>query len=439
MFSKDIFSRVNLINLTVLTIPASHVAGNLVLNLNILFLIILSLIFYGKELFKEKFTQIDTFVLIIFLYIVINGIFNNLYNFDFNSSEKNIVIKKSLLFTRFLILYFVIKFLIINKIINFKFLFLIFGLYSLFVSIDIIVQYFIGSNLFGFEGSGRRLSGIFGDEYIAGPFIQKFYIFFLFYFLIFAKVKGKLLFYFSLSSIILISALGIIFSGNRIPFMLFILSLIMIFIFEKSLRKFLLLISFIFICSFLFLSKSNKDLYTHYDSFLKRGYQIINYLKIKLTSQELSAENTNVYIKEFESGIYTWEKNKIFGGGVKSFYWNCSSIDRNKMLLFVYGKGQVNCNSHPHNYYLQIAGELGVIGLLLFVITFLFILKKSLQKLRVNDKSIIEIKLLIPFFIVFFVDIFPFKTTGSFFSTASATFLFLILSFVVGLIEEKKL
>ena len=171
MFSKDIFSRVNLINLTVLTIPASHVAGNLVLNLNILFLIILSLIFYGKELFKEKFTQIDTFVLIIFLYIVINGIFNNLYNFDFNSSEKNIVIKKSLLFTRFLILYFVIKFLIINKLINFKFLFLIFGLYSLFVSIDIIVQYFIGSNLFGFEGSGRRLSGIFGDEYIASLFI----------------------------------------------------------------------------------------------------------------------------------------------------------------------------------------------------------------------------------------------------------------------------
>ena len=156
-------------------------------------------------------------------------------------------------------------------------------------------------------------------------------------------------------------------------------------------------------------------------------------------SQELSAESANVYIKEFESGIYTWEKNKIFGGGVKSFYWNCSSIERDKMLLFVYGKGQVNCNSHPHNYYLQIAGELGVIGLLLFIITFLFILKKSLQKIRVNDKSIIEIKLLIPFFILFFVDIFPFKTTGSFFSTASATFLFLILSFVVGLIEVKKL
>ena len=55
----------------------------------------------AKNYLKRKFTQIDTFVLIIFLYIVINGIFNNLYNFDFNSSEKNIVIKKSLLFTDF--------------------------------------------------------------------------------------------------------------------------------------------------------------------------------------------------------------------------------------------------------------------------------------------------------------------------------------------------
>ena len=44
-----------------------------------------------------------------------------------------------------------------------------------------------------------------------------------------------------------------------------------------------------------------------------------------------------------------------------------------------------------------------------------------------------------PFFIIFVIEIFPLKTTGSFFTTTNATFLFIILSFVVGLIELKKI
>jgi hypothetical protein len=44
-----------------------------------------------------------------------------------------------------------------------------------------------------------------------------------------------------------------------------------------------------------------------------------------------------------------------------------------------------------------------------------------------------------PFFIVFVLEIFPLKTTGSFFTTTNATFLFIILSFVVGLINKNKI
>ena len=49
----------------------------------------------------------------------------------------------------------------------------------------------------------------------------------------------------------------------------------------------------------------------------------------------------NVYIKEIESGILTWEINKYFGGGIKSFRWNCNNVDRSKMLYFVSKKGEV--------------------------------------------------------------------------------------------------
>ena len=48
-------------------------------------------------------------------------------------------------------------------------------------------------------------------------------------------------------------------------------------------------------------------------------------------------------------------------------------------------------------------------------------------------------KILIPFFIVFLVEIFPLKTSGSFFTSTNSTFLFIIISFIIGLIQAKKI
>ncbi len=46
--------------------------------------------------------------------------------------------------------------------------------------------------------------------------------------------------------------------------------------------------------------------------------------------------------------------------------------------------------------------------------------------------------MLLPFFILFIVEIFPFKTTGSFFTTTNATYLFILIPFIIGLTELKK-
>ena len=40
----------------------------------------------------------------------------------------------------------------------------------------------------------------------------------------------------------------------------------------------------------------------------------MNYFKTKITGNDVEFIR-NVYIKEFETGILTWEENKIFGGG----------------------------------------------------------------------------------------------------------------------------
>ena len=166
------------INLIVLFLPISFILGNLVLNLNVAFLIIFAFIFYRLEIFEKKFNLTDYIIILLFLYLIVNGILNNYLNFDFpNSPNENFLFLKSISYLRFLLFYFVIKFLIMNNLINLRFLFLSFGASALFVSIDVMIQYYFGSDLFGFKGSGRRLAGPFGNEYIAGSYIQRFFIF----------------------------------------------------------------------------------------------------------------------------------------------------------------------------------------------------------------------------------------------------------------------
>ena len=64
--------------------------------------------------------------------------------------------------------------------------------FTCFVSLDIIFQYFFLQDIFGFKvaiSSGRKLGGPFGNEYIAGGYIQRFSIFALFVYLFFYKIK----------------------------------------------------------------------------------------------------------------------------------------------------------------------------------------------------------------------------------------------------------
>ena len=131
------------------------------------------------------------------------------------------------------------------------------------------------------------------------------------------------------------------------------------------------------------------------------------------------------------------KKAKYFGGGIKSFYWNCSNIDREKMLKFVTKNGRVNCNSHPHNYYLHIISELGIFGLTIILFLFTSVVLKSLFVIHGSNPIYLK-GLLVPFFIIFLIEIFPLKTSGSFFTTTNATFLFIIMSFIVGLVENAK-
>ena len=434
----NVFSKKLSINFLLFLIPITNIVGNLALNANIVLLILYVFFSYGLKVFRIKYNLIDKLICIFFIYVFINGIFNNFFNFNFpTAADKNLILIKSLFFLRYLVLYFVIRFLTTNRIINFKLLFFIFGLCAFFVSFDILVQFLFGQNLFGMEGTGRRLSGIFGAEYIAGGFIQKFFIFLPFAVLFYSKIQSPFFTQLIIFSTLLISLFGILVSGNRIPLIMAFLIIFLIFFYEKKFRKTITSLILVFLLGFSFLLKTNSDAYNHFSGFKDRSLELIIYFQTKISNKKANEyyygfNARNSYVKEVESGILTWQQNKIFGGGLKSFYFHCtqiSRIDKEKYQKYI-----GSCNTHPHNYYLDIAVSLGIIGLILLILIFSVTLKASFKSIHSNNN--IEFKnILIPFYILFIAEIFPFKTTGGFFTTITGNYLFIILAIIVGLVE----
>ncbi len=78
------------------------------------------------------------------------------------------------------------------------------------------------------------------------------------------------------------------------------------------------------------------------------------------------------------AAIDTWKYNKILGNGIKSFRVNCNKLQNlegynlgEDIMKF---KRNRLCSNHPHNYYLEILTETGIIGFFIFLtLGFLFI------------------------------------------------------------------
>ena len=157
-----------------------------------------------------------------------------------------------------------------------------------------------------------------------------------------------------------------------------------------------------------------------------------------LITRTLKINNQPTYFKEFYSFYDTWLSNKYIGGGIKNFWYYCH-VEQTKKT----GKLKV-CNTHPHNYYLEILTELGLIGLILVLPIITIILYQTFYKKYFTNSSLKNNNLITPFIFLFISEIFPLKGTGSFFTTNNATYLFFIIAILIGLtrknnfIENKK-
>ena len=446
-FSTNIINKYFIINFLFSSLIISFIAGNLVLNLNVALIIITSIIFFKKSIFQFELDIFDKILIILFTYILLSSALNNIYYYKEGSIDDFSIFLKSLLFLRFLLFYFVVKFLIIENIINLKIFFLTAFVGVTFVCLDIVYQLATGYDIFGYIALNRNLSGPFGDELIAGTFIQRFSIIALFLIPIFYKFKKNYYKYMLTFTLICLYLFALILSGNRVPMAFFILIIAGIIIFEQKLRK-LLLPFILIISSIIFLTFTlNENYRLHLLTFIESTKAVFLPLSSKnlLTNEEVEKyknletndlefytfeykdkkyKMTNVYHKEFKTGYILWSDKKLFGGGMKSFKVNCP-------------KAKINCNKHPHNYYLEILAILGLFGFFIIFILFSLIFMKTFFAKYFKNSNLNHYHLITPFIFLFFAEIFPIKSTGSFFTTGNATYIFLLLSIIIPLSKVK--
>ena len=180
LFLKKTINIHNYFSILLALLPISFIAGNLIINSNIILIILSSIIIFNKKLLDINFLLIDKLILIFFFFIIFTSAYNDFYFIKTDAYPAGYkTILKSISYFRFFLLYICLRFLIEKEIINLKLFFSSCLLSSLFVCFDIFYQLIFKKDIFGFEmyGEGRRLSGPFGDELIAGGYLSRFSIF----------------------------------------------------------------------------------------------------------------------------------------------------------------------------------------------------------------------------------------------------------------------
>ena len=447
-------SGIEIVEILFFFFPLSFLIGNLAISLNTLLFIIISLIFIKKNALSIRFEKSTWLVIIFFLYFFLSTTFHFLYPGFLNDQLKNFPIEinpilKSFLFVRFILLILILDTLLYNKIIDLKKFFLSSLICTSFVSFDVILQYITGVDLFGYKNFANWNSGPFGDELIAGSYLKNFSFFAIFFIFLNFKntnMKNPLLIFITTSHLT-----AMLVSGNRMPTILFLFGCFLLVLFIKNIRFSITAGVIIFVGIFLFLEKKDETLKQNYAVFFSE----INILKIfnnnkitknnNLVSQEkntLDGQDSiskNViflrhsgYARVFKTSILVWLEQPLTGFGLKSFRVKCWDVLA-KDNIKNSGPQDISCGNHPHNYYLEILSEAGIVGFILFFLFFIFLLRNSFYTIKEMYKTNgHELIILAPVIISIVLEIWPLRSSGSFFTNTNATFFWLIVGMLLS-------
>ena len=447
------FSGIKLVEVLFYTFPLWFILGNLAVSINTLLFIVFSLFLIKKKRLSFRFNNLNWILIIFFSYFFISTTIHFLNIEILNVALKDISFEnnpifKSFMLIRFLILLIILDTLFFNQILNLKKLFLSSLICTTFVSFDVILQYVTGSDLFGFKSLYTWNSGPFGDERIATTYLKNFSFFSFFYIFDTYKNKNfsKPLFVFIITLHLLAALLG----GNRMPLILFLFGYGLVILFIRNLRIVMSLGLIIFVSIFFLIFKYDKN-YNHAYGVLFSDINITKLFKSnkdvtnkqigekKAVSEDIKeipqpADGAGILLRHsgynriYQTAIAIWQEQPLTGFGLKSFRGKCwDMLAKDNAERKITPRPQyISCSNHAHNYYLEFLSEAGIIGTSLMIIFFLILLKNSFFYIKkYNQKPNAELILLLPVIINIFTEIWPVKSSGSFFTTWGATFFWL--------------
>ncbi len=419
-FISDFYSKVfYLIKVFLLFLPISIIIGNSAININCFIIIILyaSIFFLKKDTFLE-YKKI--FYIFIFFLIL------SLINIFFSNYKDLSVISTLGIFRYFVVMVAFVyclekdnKFLLLFS----KILFLV----LVFVSLDSLLQYFTGKDLFGYENlssHGKRLTGPFGDEYVVGAYISKLFFLSLFYFI---YINKKFLLFITA----LFFTIIVILSNERMAMVMAMFSFFIFFIFSKNFNYGKKIILFFFVTSLLSsLFLFNKD--------FKENLIIKTLDQIGVTQKNIvKNEATHYNFWDSQWGAHFLTAYEIFksypvtGTGIKSFRFECK---KDKYENIKSAEAKARCSTHPHNFYFEFLSETGILIFIPFVLLNFILLIKLIHISFLQEKiRNFSLVILCSYIILFF----PIQSTGAFFSTWNGVFYWLNYSFVVYLLRKK--
>lgn len=410
MFKLDSKKYLNVHEIFLLLFPIVILFRSAALNIYI----VLGAIFFITSILKNKkiFSFFPIKILLVFLIYLI------LISFDAENFTQ--ALKSSASQIRFLFFSLFIAFLNIRKeklpVIIFLFSILIY-----FIIFDTLYQYYFKTNFFGIEAdpiyNPHRLSGFFLDELIVGSYITYFSILIGAFFL--SRIKSvtvsKKIYYISF---IILAFFSTLLSGERISLLIFISSFSILSLIYLNKIKQIIILGCV-ILSIIFSYNFNQGVKFRFNTFTN---DIVNF-------------ESSGHGRLFSSAYIIWKQNYFTGTGLKNYRITCNNL-KNKNFVDPYTNMEILCSTHPHNTYLEILVETGIIGFMLFLI---FLISSCIFFLKSIKKIPFQFK---PFFwsalIIFASYLWPIKSSGSFISTYNSSYFWFFYGLMLLCIVKSK-
>jgi O-antigen ligase len=386
------------LSLFICFIPAALVAGAAVMEFFIALTCFTFIFLNFKKIgLKYYHKKISKFFLLFCLFLIFSSIISEYVAHS---------IKNTFFYFRYGILILSIWYLL-DHYKTFKSLFFYFILATLLL---VIVYSFLQIFILHNAVVASRISGLFGEELIQGSFLLRIVpIFIIFYF--YNRVNLSMSFNILFFLILILAFILIILSGERASIFLTFLGIFLGISFLRIglAKKFIsmLIIFFIFILTInLYPRSKERIIYSTYDQVFEKT-DSLNNIKINLFSEG--------HQNHFKTALLIFKQNYLTGVGVRNFRLECKKDIYNDV-------GKYHCTTHPHNTYMQLLSETGLIGFLFFISFIIFLLVKTSKFLKITFANKENMNYPLAFsLVIVFINFFPFITTGSFFNNWMST------------------